>query len=305
MNHEGPWYATIGPINGYQYNGKELNEELDLDWNDYGARWQDPATGRWWQVDPLGEDFKTHSVYNYALNNPILLIDPDGMRVSIVGDKEYRTKVFNALINLALSSGAGAELVNMAFSSESTLVIGNTISEIENQLDEWNTEERGYATLAFDLDQATADLDAGNGRNGKTLTQTVETSLAHELAHFLSPQTGYLLDKNGYRSEIAAEEVHAVEMENRVRKEMGLPERTHYGGRNVYGKEAVESKQYPGYYTLRNKTNYAPTGSKAHLNTPLNHSEVQLPDYKFTPMIVLRGALKRPLPQTAWIIFKK
>ncbi len=33
MNHEGPWYATIGPRNGYQYNGKELNEELELGWN--------------------------------------------------------------------------------------------------------------------------------------------------------------------------------------------------------------------------------------------------------------------------------
>ncbi|MCB9266042.1 MAG: RHS repeat-associated core domain-containing protein [Lewinellaceae bacterium] len=178
MNHDGPWYATVAPENKYLYNGKELNSDYGIKLMDYGARWYDPAIGRWNVTDPLAEDYYPFSPYGYTLNNPVLLIDPDGMRVSIVGDKEYRNQVFNALINLALSSDAGAELVNNAFSSKRTLVIGNTMSEIENQLDEWNTEERGYATLAFDLDQATADLDVSNGRNGETLAQTVETSLA-------------------------------------------------------------------------------------------------------------------------------
>jgi RHS repeat-associated protein len=86
MNQEGPWYATIGPINGYQYNGKELNEELDLDWNDFGARWQDPATGRWWQVDPLADRYVNISSYVYTANNPILLIDPFGRDI-IVGSQ--------------------------------------------------------------------------------------------------------------------------------------------------------------------------------------------------------------------------
>jgi RHS repeat-associated protein len=284
----------------YRYNGKELDEATGL--YDYGARYYDPAIARWGQVDPLADQYAQYSPYNYVLGNPIALIDPDGMRVSIVGDQEYRNNVFNALISLALSSEAGAELVNEAFSSDRTLVIGNTQSQIENQIDEWNTEERGYATLAFDLGQATADLDANNGSNGEALGQTVETGLAHELAHFSSSQTGTLLDGNGYRSEVAAEEVYAVEQENRVRKEMGLSERTHYGSINVYGKEAVESGKYPGYYTLRNKANYAPTGSGASLNTPLNSSHIPTPDYNFTPTNKLRRAMKKPLPPKAWII---
>ena len=62
----GDWYATTSPENKYQYNGKELNEELGLNWNDYGARYYDPSIGRFTGVDPISDQFPHVSTYNYA-----------------------------------------------------------------------------------------------------------------------------------------------------------------------------------------------------------------------------------------------
>ena len=77
------------PANKYQYNGKELNDEFGLHWNDYGARWYDPAVARWWSTDPLAVKYPSLSSYVYVANNPLIFIDPDGRKIKIANDRTY------------------------------------------------------------------------------------------------------------------------------------------------------------------------------------------------------------------------
>ncbi|MGE0773082.1 MAG: DUF6443 domain-containing protein [Cyclobacteriaceae bacterium] len=65
--------------NKYLYQSKEIQDGLDLDTYDFGARMYDPSDGRWWSPDPLAEKFYSMSPYVAMANNPIRYIDPNGM----------------------------------------------------------------------------------------------------------------------------------------------------------------------------------------------------------------------------------
>ena len=114
LNMVGNWNGQVG-ANKYQYNGKEWNGDYGLDWNDYGARFYDPAIGRWVTVDPESESGVQRSVnpYHYVYDNPIKNTDPDGREPEEGCCGGIGTRISGALQALGGASemAAGAALI--------------------------------------------------------------------------------------------------------------------------------------------------------------------------------------------------
>lgn len=76
--------SYLGTTNKLCYNGKEEQDYAlngkNLEWLDYSARMYNSALAKWMNVDPLLERSRRWSPYNFAYNNPIRFIDPDGMQ---------------------------------------------------------------------------------------------------------------------------------------------------------------------------------------------------------------------------------
>jgi RHS repeat-associated protein len=70
--------------NAFLYNGKEFNDDMGLNWYDYGARFYDAQIARFHSVDPHAEVYSYQSPFAYAANNPIYYIDYMGL-----GPKEW------------------------------------------------------------------------------------------------------------------------------------------------------------------------------------------------------------------------
>jgi len=126
MAMEGDWVNNPVKVNRYRYNGKELEEDFGLNWYAYGARYYDPAIGRFTGVDPIADQFAWVSEYNYAENEPVANIDLHGLQsVHYLGIEELKSRAEGIKTAIEQKINNAKEAIKDAGSRIYDKVIGN------------------------------------------------------------------------------------------------------------------------------------------------------------------------------------
>ena len=160
---EGNWNGAAG-ANKRQYNGKEWNDDFGLGWNDYGARFYDPAMARWVAVDPLAEKYNHWSPYNYGMDSPIVNIDPDG-RSAMPGRETTEAEDYN-------NRPTVADLVNKAKAQGGHWSANGSSSDptIQEAIAEGIKTSTTFAQLVKDAGKVDISFGLTTGVAGKVIT---------------------------------------------------------------------------------------------------------------------------------------
>ena len=87
LEHMGTFYGLATQTNHkYLFNGKEFQNELNLNWTAMDFRGLDHQLGRFFSIDPLADEAFSWTPYRFGFNNPISLSDPTGLLEGGPGD---------------------------------------------------------------------------------------------------------------------------------------------------------------------------------------------------------------------------
>ena len=170
MQHKGYNNTLRGVKNNLKtYQGQEFTEDLGLNTHEWKYRVSDPSIGRFWQIDPLAEDYMYNSTYAFQENKM-------GMGVELEGRELFGWDMIAAVDAAINPNGVGAHAIGVTEGVVSS--VQGTIDAISSPVQ--TAQGVGNLLLASALkgDPAMmAQADAALGTNSTGAANGLATSI--------------------------------------------------------------------------------------------------------------------------------
>ncbi len=179
LEHKGYNTLLIGAKNNFKtYQDQEFTEDLGLNTHEWRFRVSDPAIGRFWQIDPLAEDYTYNATYAFQENKMGMGVELEGLELAGWGLAMYVTDIVVSLKNNTavarnqVLKGTGkiieTELTNQETNQQSSGISGMSVSKVQD------ISEIGSGLKTINKEVAKTAIKVGRD-SAKTLENTGDT----------------------------------------------------------------------------------------------------------------------------------